>query len=161
MGTQNQNGSSLIEVMVALFVLAIGLLGMVSMQTKSMQYNQTAYTYSQAAYLATDMAERIRNNSGVAASYVTDKTEKAANKGTCNTVACSPANLAVWDLAVWGTNLDAYLPGGNGSIEVVNTGDAGPHLVVTVAFFDGRVATEAELAEDDGELQKYSLVVEI
>jgi len=42
-----QKGSSLIEVMVALTILAVGLLGMAQLQNRSSQDNQTAYYYSQ------------------------------------------------------------------------------------------------------------------
>ncbi|RZA01324.1 MAG: type IV pilus modification protein PilV [Moraxellaceae bacterium] len=58
-----QNGSSLIETMVSLFVLAIGLLGTLAMQTKSIQHNQNSYSYSQAIVLATDLNERLKTAS--------------------------------------------------------------------------------------------------
>lgn len=55
-----QNGSSLVETMVSLFVLAIGLLGTLAMQTKSIQHNQNSYSFSQALVLANDLSERLR-----------------------------------------------------------------------------------------------------
>jgi Tfp pilus assembly protein PilV len=57
---RNQLGSSLLETMVSLFVLAIGLLGTLAMQTKSIQHNQNSYSYSQAIVMATDINERLR-----------------------------------------------------------------------------------------------------
>jgi Prokaryotic N-terminal methylation motif len=57
--THKQHGSSLLETMVSLFVLAIGLLGTLAMQTKSIQHNQNSYSYSQAIVLATDISERL------------------------------------------------------------------------------------------------------
>lgn len=56
----SQTGSSLIETMVSLFVLAIGLLGTLAMQTKSVQHNQNSYSFSQALVLSTDLSERLR-----------------------------------------------------------------------------------------------------
>lgn len=61
-----QNGSSLLETMVSLFVLAIGLLGTLAMQTKSIQHNQNSYSYSQAIILATDLNERLKTASDAA-----------------------------------------------------------------------------------------------
>lgn len=58
-----QNGSSLVETMVSLFVLAIGLLGTLAMQTKSIQHNQNSYAYSQAIVLANDLSERLKTSS--------------------------------------------------------------------------------------------------
>ena len=49
---KKQQGSGLLEVMIGLFVLAIGLLGMSSMQSKALRSNNTAYMYSQAIFLA-------------------------------------------------------------------------------------------------------------
>lgn len=46
--------------MVSLFVLAIGLLGTLAMQTKSVQHNQNSYSFSQALVLSTDLSERLR-----------------------------------------------------------------------------------------------------
>lgn len=46
--------------MVSLFVLAIGLLGTLAMQTKSVQHNQNSYSFSQALVLANDLSERLR-----------------------------------------------------------------------------------------------------
>lgn len=50
----------------SLFVLAIGLLGTLAMQTKSIQHNQNSYSFSQALVLANDLSERLRTaeNSG-------------------------------------------------------------------------------------------------
>ena len=55
-------GFSLIEVMVALLVLLIGLLGVVRMQLFSVQNNQGAYLRTQATYIASDMMDRMRAN---------------------------------------------------------------------------------------------------
>lgn len=57
-----QNGVSLIEVMVALFVLGVGLLGVLAMQAESMKLNQQAYGSTQAMFLANDIVERMRVN---------------------------------------------------------------------------------------------------
>jgi len=61
-GSNAQTGSSLIEVLISLTVLAFGILGVLGMQAKSVQFNQSAGVYSHAVHLAGDIAERIRSN---------------------------------------------------------------------------------------------------
>lgn len=135
MGTLKQTGSSLVEVMVALFVLAIGLLGILAMQSKSMQFNQSAHVYSQAVYLANDIAERIRNNAGVAASYIVDADSEVTAATNCKSNPCTPANLAEWDVQEWKALVDKALPGGKAAIQSVASGGA---VKVEVSFDDSR-----------------------
>lgn len=54
-----QRGSSLIEVMVALLILGVGLLGVVSLQTKGLSSNKQGVFVTEAQLLAQDMADRI------------------------------------------------------------------------------------------------------
>lgn len=56
---RNQGGFTLIEVLVALLVLAVGVLGMASMQLKAMQSAHAAYQRSIATMAAQDMVERL------------------------------------------------------------------------------------------------------
>ncbi len=69
-----QHGLNLIEVMIAVFVLSIGLLGMASIQLTGLQANQSAYFRTQASILAYDIADRMRSNSAsaLAGDYVAD-----------------------------------------------------------------------------------------
>lgn len=57
---KNQQGISLIEVMVSVFILASGLLGLAALQSRSIAMNQSAHYRSIAADLAADLADRIR-----------------------------------------------------------------------------------------------------
>lgn len=128
-----QTGSSLVEVMVALFVLAIGLLGILAMQSKSMQYNQSAHVYSQAIYLANDIAERIRNNPTVVAEYEIDE-DTAATAGTdCGNNACAPDALAEWDMQEWKALVSRALPAGKASLAPITDG-----IKIEVSFDDSR-----------------------
>lgn len=60
--SMKQSGMSLIEVMVAIFILGTGLLGLGGLQARSVMMNQSAYYRSIAADLASDLADRIRAN---------------------------------------------------------------------------------------------------
>jgi type IV pilus assembly protein PilV len=99
-----ENGFSLIEVLIALLILAVGLLGMASLMLISMKSNQSAYQRSQANWLAYDIVERIRLNQGQ--SYViTAATPKPGDPG-CKASGCNAANLAQLDIREWRSQLD-------------------------------------------------------
>ncbi|MCK0506285.1 type IV pilus modification protein PilV [Aromatoleum anaerobium] len=57
-----QRGATLIEVLVAVVVLSIGLLGLAGLQMTSLQSNHSAYMRSQASLLAYDLSDRMRAN---------------------------------------------------------------------------------------------------
>jgi type IV pilus assembly protein PilV len=61
-------GFTLLEVLVAVLVLAIGLLGMAGLQMTGMKSNNSAYLRSQASLLAYDITERMRANRNAALS---------------------------------------------------------------------------------------------
>lgn len=161
MGIQNQNGSSLVEVMVALFVLAIGLLGVLAMQSKSMQYNQSAHVYSQAVYLANDMAERMRSNVAGIANYAS--AIPTAEPGTdCNSAPCAAAALAEWDKYNWNANVEKFLPGGDALIEQLPADPPVPaHYRVSVKFDDSRSDGKQNGVDGYSGIKSYSLIVEI
>ena len=124
-------GSALMEVMVAMFVLAIGILGAGAMQTMGLQANRGAYLRSQAIYLASDMMDRIRENRTARASYVgvvtDDSTVKAMTKPGCVSqfAGCTPANIATADIVAWAEkfNTQKVLPNARGEITSLASGD--------------------------------------
>jgi type IV pilus assembly protein PilV len=152
-----QTGASLVEVMVALFVLAIGLLGILAMQSKSMQFNQSAHIYSQAIYLANDMAERIRSNIDADArkNYAMAQMPAAASEN-CQTSACSGDQLVDWDKYTWSENVKRFLPGGTAKIEAQNA----THYKISVRFDDSRAEGKEHGVDGFDGTKEYALVVE-
>lgn len=59
MSKGHQNGSALIEAMIAVFILAIGILGLSGLNARSLSLNQSAFYRGIAADLAADLAERV------------------------------------------------------------------------------------------------------
>lgn len=57
-----QQGTTLIEVLVSLLVLAIGLLGAAALQLNALKYTDSSKTSSQASFIAYDMMDRMRAN---------------------------------------------------------------------------------------------------
>lgn len=55
-------GFGLLEVLITLVLTAIGILGMVAMQSKSIQYTQQAVSRNIAASLSNDLMETLRGN---------------------------------------------------------------------------------------------------
>jgi type IV pilus assembly protein PilV len=127
---KTQTGFTLIEVLIAMMVLAIGLLGFAALQALSVKNNLAAYTHGQAIQLLYDMSDRMRANRTTAASYlITNSNNVAGPSNTnctptaaptaANAAACTPAVLANNDLFDWNTAITASLPLGKGMI--VNT----------------------------------------
>ena len=58
-----QEGMTLIEVLVALLILTVGLLGAAAIQLNALKYTDSSRMTSQASFIAYDMMDRIRANS--------------------------------------------------------------------------------------------------
>ncbi|MDR3419098.1 MAG: type IV pilus modification protein PilV [Nevskia sp.] len=103
-----QSGISLIEILIAVLVLSIGLLGIAGLQTVALSANSISYQYSQAALMVESMAERMRanklgvvNGGGTSLYGMTAGIAPGAPSANCVTSSCTPANQAVWDQAVF------------------------------------------------------------
>ncbi|TWC11252.1 MULTISPECIES: type IV pilus modification protein PilV [unclassified Pseudomonas] len=59
-----QEGMTLIEVLVAVLILGVGLLGAAMIQLNALKYTDSSRMTSQASFIAYDMLDRIRANSG-------------------------------------------------------------------------------------------------
>ena len=145
-------GFTLIEVMVALVVLSIGMLGVASTFLQSVRLNRDAIYRTQAVYLATDMADRIRANSTALAAYA----GAAANNGCAqapgfaNPNNCNPVQMAGHDVFLWQTQIQTLLPQGAGNIQF-NNGTNPPTYTINVTWTD----------VDEGAPVGYTLTVQI
>lgn len=68
-----QGGFSLIEVLIALVVLGVGLLGLALLQTTNLRYTQSAQQRTMAVNLASELLDTIRTNRSQIASYAMDE----------------------------------------------------------------------------------------
>lgn len=111
------SGFTMVELMVAILVLAIGLLGLASLQVWGLSGNHNAYLRTQGTMLAQDIAERIRSN--LKGDYLmggdTCK-EYAASKKDCGISSCSNAEMAEYDLTKWCANVTSKLPDGDAKL---------------------------------------------
>jgi type IV pilus assembly protein PilV len=137
-----QRGVGLVEVLVAVLILGIGLLGLAALQTQSLKYNGEAYLRTQATILAMDMADRLRANRKIAldqpALYTLDETdEPSVSVDLCSSQACTASELAQYDFAQWRTRLREVLPGGTGTLQPntsATASTAGREYLITVKY---------------------------
>ena len=127
-----QQGFSMIEVLVSLLVLSIGLLGLVSLQTLGIRYAYNSYQGTQATLLAYDIIDLMRANkvalsAGEFSNVAT--TDMYTTATDCFASACSPQQLAQHDLRQWKTSIQLNLgPDATGAIVAT----AANHYTVTI-----------------------------
>ncbi len=121
----SQRGAGLIEVLVAMVILAVGLLGMAGITAASIQYNQTSRMRGTGVLLVNDLAERARINiSGFdAGKYSREETYNFSFTPTQPTGCtptpgdtCDAAGLAEFDMQQWLVNVNNRLPAGGAYI---------------------------------------------
>ncbi len=116
---RGESGFTMVEVMVALVVLAIGLLGIGALLLKSLQAGRTATYRTQAVNLAADLADRIRANRTAQDAYGTLFDDDPAVVGACDTTGgCDDDDLAATDLKRWKDTIAQLLPEGEGQVVV-------------------------------------------
>lgn len=98
-----QQGTSLVEVLVTLLILAIGLLGVAGLQAKVSVSEMESFQRSQAVLALAEMTERIGANRAQAASYVTGGTIGTGDSqpSSCTGIAAGPNR----DLCEWSNSL--------------------------------------------------------
>jgi len=112
-------GFSMIEILVALVILAIGLLGMATLMMNSLQTNQSAAMRSVATQAAYDLIERMRSN---ADKSVLENNKYEKNLQPASTIAgtsmppdncanCTAEALAEHDIKIWAYRLNEAIPG--------------------------------------------------
>lgn len=120
----SRRGFTLLEVMVALVIFSVGLLGLAGLQANGMRANKVADLRTMAIIQAHDMAERIRTNTaGISAGEYDNITTGIPSKpGTnCYDSSCNSTEIADWDIFEWQSRLDDDLPSGRGTVSRPNT----------------------------------------
>lgn len=122
---RGMQGFTLLEVLVAMLVLSIGLLGLAGLMASSLKNSHSAYQRTQATWMVYDALDRMRANRQVALA-----------KGYNLALGASPggSGLAADDLSEWNAALTNALPAGKGSIDVKDGGG----VTIIVQWDDSR-----------------------
>jgi type IV pilus assembly protein PilV len=133
-----QRGFSLFEVLIALVILALGMLGIAQMLLITHKSNSSNYIRQQAVQSAYNILDRIHANrsAALAGNYTVSNlvltgspTAPTAPATTCDTSICTSTQLAAYDLWYWLAMDVAQLPNGCGA---VSSGISGVNTIVTV-----------------------------
>lgn len=147
---KNQQGSSLIEVLVSLIVFSVALLGLANLQVVSKQNNHDSVQRLTATLLAKDIISKMRSNATALGDYVSANGSRTLGRtsisaepnpncrGAAN--ACTTTQLALHDLWEWEQAIDGssetkagssvggmLLP--TGCLTGSGTGDAGVYTI--------------------------------
>jgi type IV pilus assembly protein PilV len=165
LGPNQDRGFSLLEVMVALVVLSVGLLGVVKLESVAYSSTNVASKRSIAALQAASLAASMHVNRGywnspdVSAAIITMTNGAAAVTASAPLLAaaiaaapnctslilpCVPANMAAYDLAQWAADLQRLLLNQN-SVATINCGTSTPvSCMINIQWNENTVATNAQ-----------------
>jgi type IV pilus assembly protein PilV len=121
----NMPGFSLVELLVAVLVLAVGLTGLAGLQIAGIRGNQTAYHRSLATQLAYDIADRMRSNPVAVTGKLYVTVTPGSDNAQCENATCTPAQMAAYDLKRWNDDLATRLPSGKGIVCLDSTPEIG------------------------------------
>ncbi|HEX6551026.1 MAG TPA: type IV pilus modification protein PilV [Gammaproteobacteria bacterium] len=145
---RHTSGFTLIEVLVALVVLSVGLLGIAGMISVSLKSSGSTYTRTQVTALTYNILDRMRANRGAAQAgdynlALTDSVDSTykdkclASSSNASTVNCNTTDIAKFDLYEWRQDLANELPSGTGSISTTTIGKI-TQVTITVEWSDAR-----------------------
>lgn len=132
-------GFTLIEVLIAVVILSIGLLGLAGLQTLALRQNNSSQGRSHAVELINDLADRMRANKvGVDAGNYPDVNLippavlappafdcMTVFAGTSSGTSCNAAEMATYDLFAWQTAVAQALPLGQSQLQCTDNADPG------------------------------------
>lgn len=127
-GLTQHHGFTLLEVLIAIVVLSVGLLGLAGLQATGLRNNHQASLLTSATLQAYDIADRMRANKAAIDSYLFTSSPTAP---TCTT--CTAAQIAALDGSQWYTANSILLPSGSGKVEKIGTSNI---YKITVTWTD-------------------------
>lgn len=118
-----QRGFSMLEVLIAVLVFSLGMMGLAGLLIFAIQSNHVAYLRTQATFLASNMADRMgANPAGLWANDYNTSIDAPGTAVPSCAAGCSPADLATRDIAVWSQQVNTFLPKAQGNISCLTNG---------------------------------------
>lgn len=117
----SQHGFSMLEVLITLFILSVGLLGLAAMQAEGLKTSSGSLLRSKAVVAMADITDRMRANAAGLNNYslTLGETISLPAGSACVSNPCSATLMAQFDMAQWLTSLQAVgsgLPGAQAAI---------------------------------------------
>ena len=142
---KNQRGFSLVEVLIALIIMSVGMLGIAGLYVQSMQAGRTSLFRHHAVTLAGDVADRIRANPTAGIAY-------AGIGGDNNCVGagidCDEVQMAFNDIFLWDQQAAESLPNGDVTINFDDTVNP-PTYTIAIGW------------DEPGEQLDYTIVIPV
>jgi type IV pilus assembly protein PilV len=118
-----QSGFTLAEVLVSVFVLAIGIIGTAGLQLAALRTSQQTAFQTAAIQLASEMADKMRANAAhfnraddlnpyLNLDYSSSTDDLPATGNGCHASSCSADEMANFEIHEWKNRVKAALPGG-------------------------------------------------
>jgi type IV pilus assembly protein PilV len=139
-------GFTMIEVLVALVVMSVGMLGIAGLYVHSMQAGRTSILRNNAVTLAGDVADRIRANPRAGAVYAL---AGANNNCVAAGVDCTPAEMAANDIFLWDQQAADTISQGAAVQVVFDNAVTPPTYQITVTW------------PEPGEVMSYSVTIPV
>ena len=139
-------GFTLLEVLIAIVVLSIGLLGLAGLQAAGLRNNNSAYMRTMATQQAYDMADRMRANRVAVLAGAYDNISGTGTNPDCITTGCTTAHMAQHDTFEWNTLNAALLPSGKGTVKRIGTSN---RFTVIVMWDDARTGATGTACGSD------------
>ncbi|MDN3648267.1 type IV pilus modification protein PilV [Reinekea marina] len=122
---KSQTGATMIEILVAVLIISIGLLGIAGTQTLGLANSQSALHRSYAAQLSNELADAMRlspNNLAAYDGFATDPNANVALNANCTDSGqgCNAAAMATEFLNAWEQRIEANLPDGRANITLTD-----------------------------------------
>jgi type IV pilus assembly protein PilV len=99
--TKQQSGFSLIEVLVATVIMAIGILGIAGLQVVSLQQNRSSLLRSEALQIGNDIVDRMRANPDQVYAPVEYTDAPSTSATNCKEVDCNEVEMSEYDITLW------------------------------------------------------------
>ena len=142
---RKQRGFSLVEVLIALIIMSVGMLGIAGLYVQSMQAGRTSLFRHHAVTLAGDVADRIRANPTAGVAY----TGAGVDFGCVAAgIDCNEVEMASTDILLWSQQANESLPNGT----------------VTIAFDNATIPPSYTIAvgwDEPGEQLDYTIVIPV
>ncbi len=131
-GSKRMQGFNLVEVLIALIIMSVGMLGIAGLYVHSMQAGRTSLFSHHAVTLSGDVADSIRANQRALAAYAA--LGGADNNCVAGGINCTPAAMAGNDIFLWQQQAVDTLP--DGQVAVIFTDNTpAPHTyAITVRW---------------------------